>query len=543
MKIRTLQFFLLFLILQTVVVAQEHSTKNILFIVDGSNSMWGQIEGRAKIEIVQQVLSQRIGNLSSSVNAGLIVYGHRHEKDCKDIETLVEIQPLDKAGLIARIRGITPKGKTPIASSIERAVETIKSHGERATIILMTDGRETCSIDPCSHVRKLRKEVDFDLHVVGFDIVSEEDARQLRCLAERGGGAYFTAATVEGLDDAFKDATGKTEAVTEISRIQENTEIVLDVSAAMERPFEGTTRFAAAKNALENVLKLQVADRDNLAYRWFGGPCGKADLNTGRIFDFGQNNAPSILKSLSKQSTGGDTTLVDAVSEAANDFQPIRRFEGVNKRVVIITGGIDPCYQHDDVSSLVRQRLENRKILPQFRFIGIDIPPDQQRQLKRIVDATAGEVTFVKNQPELEDVLRKVLEVEPAHSDVDAIVDNLNELIDLIGVVIGRIEAKDYSDAEKKIDYLPEIAQRAALPFRDLSRRKSNEDFQKLFDAARQLRAIQLEMIETVKGLVVHHRRGDKDAYNNAARSYNSLTAKYVSSVENAKQIKSRLEK
>ena len=271
------QVFLLLLVLPTVVVSQGPSTTNVLFIVDGSNSMWGQIEGQAKIEIVRRVLGERIQNLSSNVNAGLIAYGHRQEQDCDDIETLVELQPLDRQALVSKIQAITPVGETPIASSIQRAVEKVKGLEDKASIILMTDGRETCNPDPCGFVTKLRAEVEFELDVVGFDIVSEDDARQLQCLAKAGGGTYYTAATVEGLDDAFKDATNASDAAPVIHRIQENTEIVLDLSAAMERPFEGTTRSAAAKRALETVLGLQVADRDNLAFRRFGGPCRDND--------------------------------------------------------------------------------------------------------------------------------------------------------------------------------------------------------------------------------------------------------------------------
>jgi len=103
MRGRAFRVLLLLLILPTAALTRETATKNILFIVDGSNSMWGQIEGQTKIEIVQRILGERIANLSASVNAGLIVYGHREEKDCKDIETLVEIQPLDRAALIAKI--------------------------------------------------------------------------------------------------------------------------------------------------------------------------------------------------------------------------------------------------------------------------------------------------------------------------------------------------------------------------------------------------------------------------------------------------------
>ena len=55
MKCRALLALLPLLVLPAAVATETHLGRNILFIVDGSNSMWGQIEGQTKIEIVQQV--------------------------------------------------------------------------------------------------------------------------------------------------------------------------------------------------------------------------------------------------------------------------------------------------------------------------------------------------------------------------------------------------------------------------------------------------------------------------------------------------------
>jgi Ca-activated chloride channel family protein len=50
---------------------------NILFILDGSNSMWGQIDGTAKIETAKSVLNDSLSDLGEGVVPGLMIYGHR----------------------------------------------------------------------------------------------------------------------------------------------------------------------------------------------------------------------------------------------------------------------------------------------------------------------------------------------------------------------------------------------------------------------------------------------------------------------------------
>lgn len=120
-----------------------------------------------------------------------MVYGHRKKGDCTDIETIVPVGILDKRTAIAKINRITPKGKTPISDSISMAVNTIKGKEYASTIVLVSDGIETCGKDPCSVTRALKESgINFVVHVVGFGVKGRA-GEQLSCIAEAGGGRYF----------------------------------------------------------------------------------------------------------------------------------------------------------------------------------------------------------------------------------------------------------------------------------------------------------------------------------------------------------------
>ena len=80
-----------------------------------------------------------------------------------------------------------------------QAAELVDGREAETTVILVSDGKETCKGDPCVVVRALKASgVKFIIHVVGFD-VTEEDKAQLSCIAQAGGGQYFGAADTAGL--------------------------------------------------------------------------------------------------------------------------------------------------------------------------------------------------------------------------------------------------------------------------------------------------------------------------------------------------------
>lgn len=188
---------------------QAEQAPTILFILDASGSMWGQIDGTAKIVTAKEVLIARINDLPEPTNVGLMVFGHRAEKDCQDIEMVIPPGPKGSAQANEKIEPIKPKGKTPISGSIRQAADSIKgAEGER-TIILVSDGKETCEGDPSDVVSELKKQgIKFRVHVIGFAVTAEE-RQQLEQIAKVGGGNYYSADTSDQFKVSVKKAVAE----------------------------------------------------------------------------------------------------------------------------------------------------------------------------------------------------------------------------------------------------------------------------------------------------------------------------------------------
>ncbi|WP_440997580.1 VWA domain-containing protein [Arhodomonas sp. SL1] len=180
--------------------------QNLLFILDGSGSMWGRVDETPKISIAKEVMSELVAELPDDARAGLYAYGHRRKGDCADIESLVALGPLDRQTLVDRIQGLNPKGKTPIRDAVNQALEELRRVEETASVVLVSDGLESCGGDPCAAVKAARDAgIEFRMHVVGFGL-GDTDAGQLQCMARTGGGEYYTAANAEELSHALQEA-------------------------------------------------------------------------------------------------------------------------------------------------------------------------------------------------------------------------------------------------------------------------------------------------------------------------------------------------
>jgi Ca-activated chloride channel family protein len=184
--------------------AQDESGKNIL-VLDESGSMWGQIDGITKIEIAQSVIGNLLKDLPDDQELGLTAYGHNRKGDCSDIETLVAPALGTKGAIAKAVNAIKPKGKTPLSEAVMKAAEALKFTEDKATVILISDGRETCDFDPCAVGKQLEESgVDFTAHVVGFDVANPADRAQLQCLAENTGGEFLTASNASELTKALE---------------------------------------------------------------------------------------------------------------------------------------------------------------------------------------------------------------------------------------------------------------------------------------------------------------------------------------------------
>lgn len=200
----TLLCFFAFLGLAPSLVCGNNKFPEMMFILDGSGSMWGKAGDEVKISIARKVMTEIVPSLPPEVRLGLTAYGHNRKGDCNDIEVLLPPGSTDRQLLLDKVMGIKPKGKTPIEGSLRMVTGLIKEKEVETIIVLVSDGEETCDQDPCGAVQAMKQAgIRFILHVVGFD-VSEEQEKQLSCLAKAGGGEYFTASDSAALLSALQ---------------------------------------------------------------------------------------------------------------------------------------------------------------------------------------------------------------------------------------------------------------------------------------------------------------------------------------------------
>ena len=127
-----------------------------MFIVDASGSMSEAAGAQTKMEAAKAVLAQVVPAVAPEVKVGLAAYGHRRVNDCTDIEVLVPPGTEDRAEVLARIAAMQPKGVTPIAAAITQVAALLKGREAETTIVLVSDGKETCGGNPREVVKTLR---------------------------------------------------------------------------------------------------------------------------------------------------------------------------------------------------------------------------------------------------------------------------------------------------------------------------------------------------------------------------------------------------
>jgi len=174
-----------------------------IIVLDASGSMWGQIDGRPKADIAREALRTVLQSVPAGTELGLMVYGHREKGSCTDIELVVPPAEGSASAVTQAADTMRFQGRTPLTAAVRQAAEALRYTDEKSTVVLMTDGVETCEADPCALGKELEAGgADFTAHVVGFGLTAEE-GREVACLAENTGGKYLQASDAEGLKAAL----------------------------------------------------------------------------------------------------------------------------------------------------------------------------------------------------------------------------------------------------------------------------------------------------------------------------------------------------
>jgi Ca-activated chloride channel family protein len=111
------------------------------------------------------------------------------------------------------VETLNPAGKTPLAQAVEKAAEVLDFRTKPGTVIVLTDGEETCGGAPCDLGKMLAAEgAQLTVHVIGFRMTAfwtgGQSAVDVRCLAEATGGQYIQTNNQEELVEAFQKTLG-----------------------------------------------------------------------------------------------------------------------------------------------------------------------------------------------------------------------------------------------------------------------------------------------------------------------------------------------
>jgi len=145
--------------------SQKDQITRILFVFDGSQSMYGRWENETKLKIASRLLNQLVDSLKDyqHVQLALRAYGHQDpviqgNRNCKDTKLEVPFGPANHDKIKETLNSIRPKGTTLIAYSLQKSAgDFTPCDNCKNIIILITDGIEECDGDPCLVSMNLQK--------------------------------------------------------------------------------------------------------------------------------------------------------------------------------------------------------------------------------------------------------------------------------------------------------------------------------------------------------------------------------------------------
>ena len=178
-------------------------------VVDASRSMWGQINGQSKMEIAKTTIEQLTYRLPDDLDLALRAYGSTSDSEqnnCADSTLLVPFGERNREYVRQAIAGLRPTGQTPIAYALNQAARDFESIRSDRTVVLVSDGIESCGGDPVSAAYALGQQ-GVVVHLIGFGLgnTADEDAASLQAIASASGGRYVTARSAEELLAALAD--------------------------------------------------------------------------------------------------------------------------------------------------------------------------------------------------------------------------------------------------------------------------------------------------------------------------------------------------
>ncbi len=174
----------------------------VMVVLDSSGSMKAKDAGGTgtRMDAAKRAVSTMVDGLPAEAQVGLTVYGtgtgsagSEKAAGCRDVQVVQPVGTVNKPALKAAVSRAQARGYTPIGQSLRTAAAALPKEGQRS-IVLVSDGEDTCAPpQPCEVAKELHKQgIDLHVHTIGFRVGAVARA-QLACIAQTTGGTYHDA--------------------------------------------------------------------------------------------------------------------------------------------------------------------------------------------------------------------------------------------------------------------------------------------------------------------------------------------------------------
>lgn len=192
-----------------------------MIVFDGSGSMaemgFNDID-EPRIFDARRAVAEALPEIAPNRRIGLLIYGPGSADGCSGID--LRFEPMPNAGdrILGAVNALEPAGETPLAVAVEKAAQTLLETSGGGTVVVVTDGKETCGGQPCQLATEVAG-TNLTIHVIGFKVrgsyfswENQSDYEQAetvsRCLADQTGGLYLNTETVDELIAALRKTLG-----------------------------------------------------------------------------------------------------------------------------------------------------------------------------------------------------------------------------------------------------------------------------------------------------------------------------------------------
>lgn len=204
-------------------LAENACNEDAMLVFDGSGSMAQMgFNGIAEPRILEarRAVREVLPSLASDRHLGLLIYGPGGRGSCSGFDMRFSPIPNAAQQIIQSVDSLRPSGDTALVKAVALAADVLQARGRGGTVVLVTDGEETCGGSPCRLGAQLAAlEHPITVHVIGFKVRGdsarwaddgelEDRGNVTQCLADRTGGYYVNAETVEDLIAALRKTLG-----------------------------------------------------------------------------------------------------------------------------------------------------------------------------------------------------------------------------------------------------------------------------------------------------------------------------------------------